>query len=135
MLTIEVKRHPQGQPYFTPWIEYEGGDRCTFHLHWDDVTAEGVDVLRQLFTELARRWHPRPPGAPRGRIVPVIMERKTVMPDGVTIAVDDLEDGIVYTLRADLLSERGAAGLGRAQTDISPGWTRYPPGHWDMGTV
>lgn len=138
MLTIEVKRHPKGEPYFAPWIEPpdDGSEqRCTFHLHYDDVTEEGAGILRELFTELARRWHPRPPGSPRGRVVPVIMERKSVMPDDVTVAVDDVEDCIVYTVRSDLLTERGAAGLARAQTDISPGWVRYPASHWDMGTA
>lgn len=140
MLTIEVKRHPEGEGYFTPWIQYPAspdgsGTHCVFHLHWDDVTERGVPALHDAFAELARRWHPRPAGAPRGPIIPVTMELKDHMPLGVSIAIDDHAYGIVYMVGSGLLSERGAVGLGGAQTAISPGWMRYPARHWDMGTV
>jgi hypothetical protein len=127
MLTIEVKRHPEGEEYFDPWIEdFEDGTGCRFHFHWDDICDEGCAAFAEVFTEQAKRWHPRPPGAPRGNRIPITMERKSVMPYGVAVAVDDKPDYIAYTVRADLISERGASGITRTQSERSPHWERIP---------
>lgn len=127
MLTIEVKRHAQGLEYFEPWIEdHEDGSGCTFHFHWDDISDEGVGVFAELFTQQARRWHPRPPGAPAGPRIPITMERRAVMADDDLVAVDDHPGYIAYTVRADLISERGARYITRAQSERSPYWERTP---------
>ncbi|CAL9665582.1 hypothetical protein SUDANB145_07379 (plasmid) [Streptomyces sp. enrichment culture] len=127
MLTIEVKRHAQGEGYFAPWIEdYEDGTGCTFHFHWDDISDEGVDVFREVFTEQARRWHPRRTGAQRGRRIPITMERLAVLEGGAAVVVDDRADLIAYTARADLISARGAAYITRHQSERSPHWERSP---------
>jgi len=128
MLTVEVKRHPQGEDYFEPWIEaFEEGNGWRFHFHWDDISDEGAEAFREVFTEQAKRWHPRPPDAPRGQRIPITMERKPVMPYGVTVAVNDRPDYIHYTARVDLISERGARGITRRQSELSPHWERVPP--------
>lgn len=127
MLTIEVKRHAQGATYFTPWIEdHEDGRGCTFHFHWDDISDEGVGAFRELFTQQTRRWHPRLPGSPLGRRIPITMERRTVMEGDALVAVDDHPGYIAYTVRADLISERGAAHITRVQSERSPYWERTP---------
>ncbi|MFI1324592.1 hypothetical protein ACH4TI_15285 [Streptomyces rochei] len=127
MLTIEVKRHAQGEAYFSPWIEdHEDGSGCTFHFHWDDISDEGTEVFREVFMEQARRWRPRPSDARHGRRIPITMELKPVMPDGVAVAVNDTADRIAYTARADLISERGAAGITSHQSERSPFWQRIP---------
>lgn len=127
MLRIQVKRHVQGLEYSKPWIEdHEDGSGCTFHFHWDDISDEGVGVFAELFTQQARRWHPRPPGAPVGRRIPITMERRTDMDDGVLVAVDDHAEYIAYTVCADLISERGAAHITRTQSERSPYWEREP---------
>lgn len=127
MLTIEVKRHSQGEPYFEPWIErFEDGRGRRFHFHWDDISDEGAAWLREVYIEQARRWHPRPPDMPRGRKIPVTMERRPVMPCGVPIAVDDRAEYIAYMVRSDLISERGARAIARIQSETSPHWVRRP---------
>ncbi|MEU9597245.1 hypothetical protein AB0E06_10575 [Streptomyces sp. NPDC048109] len=127
MLTIQVMRHAHGTKYFAPWIEdHDDGSGCTFHFHWDDISDEGVGVFAELFTQQARRWHPRPPGVPVGRRIPVVMERRTVMEDGALVAVDDRPEYIAYTVRADLISERGADEITRSQSERSPYWERTP---------
>jgi hypothetical protein len=127
MLMIEVKRHPRDEAYFEPWIEdFEDGSGCRFHFHWDDISDEGADVFREVFTEQAKRWGPRPAEAPRGRRIPVTMERKPVMPYGVAVAVNDTAEYIAYTVRADLISECGARVITRRQSERSPDWERRP---------
>lgn len=127
MLTIEVKRHAQGEKYFTPWIEdYEDGSGCRFHFHYDDISDEGVPVFAELFGQQARRWHPRPSGAPLGPRIPITMERREAMDGGVAVAVDDHPEYIAYTARADLISERGARYITQHQSERSPWWARSP---------
>jgi len=128
MLTIEVKRHAQGAEYFAPWIEtHEDGTGCTFHFHWDDISEQGVGVLSDAITQQVRRlWRPRPPGAPRGRRIPVIMERRAVMEGRDVVVVFDEPGFVAYLVRADLISARGAAFITRAQSDITPYWERLP---------
>ncbi|MFG2307622.1 hypothetical protein ACGFS9_02865 [Streptomyces sp. NPDC048566] len=127
MLTIEVKRHPQGERYFEPWIQdYEDGTGCLFHFHWDDISDEGVPVFAELFTQQARRWHPRADGLPLGPRIPITMERRTVMDEDVDVAVDDHAEYIAYTVRADLISQRAADHLTRHQSERSPYWERTP---------
>lgn len=126
MLTIEVKRHAQGLHYFEPWIEtHEDGTGCTFHFHWDDISEEGVGVLSDAITQQVRRlWRPRPLGAPAGRRIPVIMERCAVMEGRDVVVVFDEPEYVAYMVRADLISERGAALITRAQSEITPYWER-----------
>lgn len=127
MLTIEVKRHAQGEQYFEPWIEdYEDASGCLFHFHYDDISDEGTGIFAELFTQQARRWHPRPAGAAPGPRIPITMERRDVMTDGVAVAVDDHAEYIAYTVRADLISERGARHITRHQSERSPWWQRVP---------
>ena len=54
------------------------------------------------------------------------MERKAVLPDGEKVAVYDTPDGILYMVRADLISERGARLMARAHSEISTHWERVP---------
>jgi hypothetical protein len=125
MLTIEVKRHAQGEDYFKPWIEdYEDGTGCRFHFHYDDISDEGALAFAELFTQQALRWRPRPPGAAPGPRIPITMERRAIMEDGALVAVDDHAEYIAYTVRADLISERGAGHITRHQSDRSPWWER-----------
>ena len=50
MLTIEVKRHDQGEDYFEPWIEkFDDGKGWRFHFHWDDISDEGVETFREVY--------------------------------------------------------------------------------------
>ncbi|MCZ0207942.1 hypothetical protein OZK63_21250 [Streptomyces sp. UMAF16] len=127
MLKIEVKRHGRGLGYFKPWIEdHEDGSGCTFHFHWDDISDEGVGVFAELFNQQARRWRPRPPGTPVGPRIPITMERRAVMEEGAAVAVDDHASYIAYTVRADLISERGAKYITQTQAERSPYWERIP---------
>lgn len=127
MLKIEVKRHAQGLKYFTPWIEEhdEGRSGCTFHFHHDDISNEGAARLSELITQQVQlRWRPRSPDEPTGRRIPVTMERRTVMEGRDIVAVTDRPDHIAYTVRADLISARGAALITREQTKLTERWRR-----------
>lgn len=127
MLTVQVKRHSQGEDYFEPWIEnVKDGSGWTFHFHWDDISDEGAEVFCEAYTEQSKRWRPRSANTPRGPRTPITMERRAVMPDGVAIAVDDTPEYIAYTVRADLISERGARLMARRQSELSPHWERVP---------
>lgn len=133
MLAIEVKRHPQGERYFEPWIEdYTDGSGCLFHFHWDDISDEGVPVFAELFTQQARRWHPRPAGMAPGPRIPITMQRRDVMDEDVDVAVDDHAEYIAYIVRADLISQRAADHLTRHQSERSPYWERTP-GSYSIG--
>lgn len=130
MLTIEVKRHGQGEGYFTPWIEeHDGGHGgCTYHFHHDDISDEGAQYLADLITQqVRRRWRPRPPGAPAGHRIPVAWHRCPVLDEREVVAVDDRPDLLAYTVRADLITERGAAGIARAQERLTARWLRISP--------
>lgn len=137
MLTIAVKRHAQDVKYFAPWIEdHEDRSGCTFHFHWDDISDEGVGVLSDAVTQQVRQlWRPRPLGAPTGRRIPVVMVRRTVMEDRDLIAVVDEPGYIAYMVRADLISERGAAFITRAQSEKTPYWERLPSRRRQLQTV
>jgi len=127
MLKVEVKRHSQDEDYFEPWIEkLEDGDAWRFHFHWDDISDEGAAIFCEVYTQQSRRWHPLPEDAPRARRIPITMERRAVMPDGEAIVVEDRPDYIAYTVRADLISERGAQFMARRQADLTPHWYRVP---------
>ncbi|MFJ8110472.1 hypothetical protein [Streptomyces sp. NPDC096132] len=127
MLTIEVERHAQGEDYFKPWIEdYEDGSGCRFHFHYDDISDLGAIAFAELFTLQAIRWRPRPPGAAPGPRIPITMERRAIMEGDDLVAVDDHAEYIAYTVRADLISARGAGHITRRQSERSPWWERTP---------
>ncbi|MGM9380297.1 hypothetical protein [Streptomyces antibioticus] len=126
MLAIEVKRHAQGESYFDPWIEDDEDGGCRFHFHHDDISDEGTALLAVLLGQQARRWHPRPPGVPRGPRIPITMKRQDVMDGRSAVEVDDHAGYIRYTVRADLISERGARCITRRQSERSPDWERIP---------
>lgn len=123
LLTIEVERH--SGTYFEPYItDHDNG--CVVHFHQDDITEEGAEFLAQAYTEQARRWAPRKPGEPRGPRVLVTMERRQVTPLGFAVVVNDRPDSIKYTVRADLITARGAESITRTQSERSPDWVRLP---------
>ncbi|MGY1498602.1 hypothetical protein ACW4TU_18715 [Streptomyces sp. QTS52] len=123
MLTIEVERC--GGAYFDPYItDHDTG--CVVTFHNDDITEEGAGYLAQAYTGQALRWARRLPGEQRGKRIPVAMERRAVLPEGAVIVVDDRPDFIRYTVRADLISARGAESISRTQSERSPDWGRLP---------
>jgi hypothetical protein len=122
-LTIGVERRP-GQ-YFLPYIE-DHDTGCVLHFHNDDITEEGASLFAEALTEQARRWMPRAPETPRGPQIPVTMDLRTDLPDGVFIVVDDRPTCIAYTVRHGLISERGAKSITRHQSERSPDWERRP---------
>ncbi|MEV8045905.1 hypothetical protein AB0P02_18970 [Streptomyces griseoluteus] len=121
MLTITVERHAQDEEYFSPWFDGHYG----WHFHHDDITAEGADALAGLLTQQVRlRWRPRPSGAPRGPRIPSVLKRRPVMPYDELALASDQADGIVYLMRADLITARGAEGFIRALVGVIPHWKR-----------
>ncbi len=123
MLTIEVER--RGGAYFEPYItDHDNG--CVVTFHNDDITDEGAGYLAQAYTSQALRWARRLPGEQRGERIPVAMERRAVLPDGAVVVVEDRPDCIKYTVRADLISARGAESITRTQSERSPDWGRLP---------
>jgi hypothetical protein len=123
LFKIEVLH--KGGGWFPPYIDdVENG--CVFWFHDNDITDEGCAAFADVFTEQARRWRPREQEAARGPRIPVTMERRPVMPEGMVIVVDDHAEYIAYTVRADLISERGAAYITRTQSARSPDWVRRP---------
>src|SRR5213593_955663 len=112
LFTIKVSRR-DGE-WFAPYID-DVDNGCVFWFHEDDITDEGCGVFADVFTEQARRWRPRDAGTPRGPRIPITMERRPVMPEYVAVVVDDHAEYIAYTVRADLISERGATYITRTQ--------------------
>lgn len=111
--------------WFPPYIE--GVDSGLLYVfHEVDITDEGRGAFADVFTEQARRWQPREPGAARGPRIPITMERWPVMPEGMPIVVDDHAEYVHYAVRADLISERGAFEITRRQMELSPDWVRRP---------
>ena len=125
-LAIEVERRPGA--YFQPYIE-DHDTGCVLHFHTDDITEEGASLFAEALTEQARRWMPRAPETPRGPRIPVTMDLRTDMPDGVPIVVDDRPTHITYFVRYGLISERGATSITRHQSERSPDWERRPARH------
>jgi hypothetical protein len=123
LFTIEVLRK-KGE-WFAPYIDDVPGG-CVFWFHHDDITDEGCGVFAEVFTQQAVRWRPRDPEAPRGPRIPITMDRRPVMPEGIAIVVDDHAEYIAYTVRADLISERGSDYITRSQSERSPDWIRMP---------
>ncbi|WP_336558340.1 hypothetical protein [Streptomyces brasiliscabiei] len=126
-LKIGVERRP-GQ-YFLPYIEDHDSGRIVFHFHNDDITEHGALLFAEALTEQARRWMPRAPETPRGPQIPVTMDLRTDLPDGVFIVVDDRPTRVAYTMRQGLMSERGATSITRQQSERSPDWERRPVRH------
>lgn len=112
-------------------IDLEDGSGCLFRLHVTDISEDGVKPLAQLLTQQAQRWAPRPPGSPLGPVIPVRWERIPNPPDPLAIGVDDGPESIIYTLDADMMSQRAADYLSRLDTERSPYWQRVPSGYHD----
>jgi hypothetical protein len=110
--------------WFAPYIDDAPGGCVVVWFHNDDITDEGCGAFADVFTELARRWRPREPGTPRGPRIPITMDRRPVMPEGMAIVVDDHVEYIHYTVRADLISERGAMCLTRMLSERIPDYVR-----------
>ena len=106
-------------------------DGCLFRLHETDISEDGVKPLADLLTEQAQRWAPRPPGSPLGPVIPVRWDRIPDPPNPLTIGVDEGADGVIYTIDADMMSQRAADYLGRLDTERSPYWQRVPKGYHD----
>jgi len=123
LFKIEVLH--KGGAWFAPYID-DVDNGCVYWFHEDDITDEGCDAFADVFTQQARRWQPRDPGAPRGPRIPITMDREPAMPEGIAIVVDDHAEYIAYTVRADLISERGASYITRTQSQRSPDWIRLP---------
>ena len=123
MLTIEVERC--GGAYFEPYIT-DRDNGCVVTFHNDDITEEGAGYFAQAYTNQAIRWAPRSPRERRGERIPVTMVRREVLPEGALIVIDDRPGYIRYTVRADLISARGAESITRTQSERSPDWGRIP---------
>lgn len=123
MFTTEVLH--KGGAWFAPYIENITAN-CIVIFHDDDITDAGCAALAEVLTEMRRRWHPREPGAPRGPKIPITMELEPDMPVGIAIVVDDHAEYIHYTVRADLISERGADLITRYLSERIPDWIRRP---------
>ena len=114
-------------------IDLEDGSGCLFRLHVSDISEDGAKPLADLLTEQAKRWAPRPPGAPLGPVIPVTWERVPNPPDPLAIGVKDSATAITYAVDPSLLSQRAADYLSRLDTDRSPYWQRVPEGYHDDG--
>ncbi|MFM9542266.1 tudor domain-containing protein [Streptomyces turgidiscabies] len=126
MLSIEVERC--GGAYFEPYItDHDTG--CVVTFHNDDITEEGAGYLAQAYSNQALRWARRLPGEQRGERIPVAMERRAVLPDRAVVVVEDRPGFVKYTVRADLISARGAESITRTQSERSPDWGRLPALH------
>ncbi|MFM9703662.1 hypothetical protein [Streptomyces galilaeus] len=110
-------------------IDLECG--CLFRLHASDISEDGAEPLAQLLTEQAKRWAPRPPGAPLGPVIPVAWERVPNPPDPLAIGVEETATTITYKLDPSLISQRAADYLSRLDTERSPYWQRVPEGYHD----
>ncbi|MFE0137669.1 hypothetical protein ACFWY6_39850 [Streptomyces sp. NPDC059037] len=123
LLTIEVERH-RGE-YVEPRIEdHESG--CVFHIHEDDITAEGAVAFADALTSQARRWTFRSPDVPRGPRIPISMELREDMPEGIAIVIDDRPDSIKYKVRAGLIKQHAGDAITTSQSERSPDWQRVP---------
>ena len=112
-------------------IDLKDGSGCLFQLHESDISEAAVKPLAELLTAQAKRWAPRPAGAPLGPVIPVRWERIPNPPDPLAIGVEDGVDSITYTVDPSLLSQRAADYLSRLDTDRSPYWQRVPEGYHD----
>ena len=112
-------------------IDLEDGSGCVFRLHESDIDEDGVKPLADLLTEQAKRWAPRPPGAPLGPVIPVRWERIPRPHDRLSIGVEDSATSITYKVDPSVISQRAADYLGRLDTERSPYWQRVPLGYHD----
>lgn len=115
----------KGGAWFAPYIENITAD-CVVTFHEDDITDLGCEALADVLTQMRRRWHPRGLGVPRGPKIPITMDVEPVMPGGIAIVVDDHAEYIHFTVRADLISERGADLITRYLAERIPDWIRLP---------
>jgi hypothetical protein len=130
MWVMHVERVQGG--YIEPEIiDLEDGTGCLFRLHETDVSEDGTTKLAALLTAQAKRWAPRPPGAPLGPVIPVRWERIPRPTDRLSIGVEDGSKSITYTVDPSLISQRAADYLSRLDTERSPYWQRVPEGYHD----
>ncbi|MFF2852595.1 hypothetical protein ACFVT5_40840 [Streptomyces sp. NPDC058001] len=123
MLSMQVRR--EDGHYFEPYI-VDLDDGCEFVFHEKDITEEGAKYFAQAVTDQARRWLPRPPEMPQGHLVPVLIIREPDLPEVCAIHLDDRAESILYTVDADIITERAAAVISRKLTERSPHWHRVP---------
>ncbi|QQC89872.1 hypothetical protein [Streptomyces alfalfae] len=126
-LTITIVRHRGA--HFEPYIEdvaTAGEAGCVFHMHEDDISAEGAVLFADALTQQARRWRLRPPDMPRGPRIPITMELRAHMEEGVAIVVDDRADAIHYVVREDLITQHAGEVITGSQSERSPHWMRLP---------
>lgn len=110
-------------------IDLEGG--CLFRLHESDLHKDGAEQLSQLLTAQARRWAPRPDGAPLGPVISVQWERIPNPPEPLAVGVEESAGCVLYKADPQLISQRAADYLSRLETERSPHWQRVPEGYHD----
>ncbi|MYY79677.1 MULTISPECIES: hypothetical protein [unclassified Streptomyces] len=116
-----------GGEYFEPHVvDLDDGSGCVWVFHELDITSEGADCFVNAMTEQAKVWAFRTPEMGLGEIIPVRILRDGQLPTKCGICYTDSPEGITYYAEPDLISERGAAGIGRVLTDRSPHWYRRP---------
>ncbi|MFI8531745.1 hypothetical protein ACIGMX_16085 [Streptomyces aquilus] len=123
MFTTEVLH--KGGEWFAPYTE-NITTNCIVTFHDDDITDAGCAALADVLTVMRRRWHPRGLRAPRGPKIPITIDLEPDMPPGIAIVVDDHAEYIHFTVRADLISERGADLITRHLSEHIPNWIRVP---------
>ncbi|WPO73967.1 hypothetical protein [Streptomyces sp. KN37] len=116
-----------GGEYFEPHVvDLDGGRGCVWMFHETDITSEGADYFVTAMTDQARRWAFRTPEMGLGPVIPVRIIRDETLPRKAGIAFGDTADGITYIAEPQLITERGAVGIGRVLTERSPHWYRRP---------
>lgn len=114
--------HKKGA-WFAPYIDDVPGG-CVVWFHRDDITDEGAAFLADALTAQSQRWRIREPEEARGPRVPVTMKLEPDMPDGMPIVIDDHPEYVHYSVRADLISQRGADSIADTLTSRTPDWER-----------
>lgn len=125
-MSMHVNRVIGGE-YFEPHVvDLDDGSGCVWMFHELDITSEGADCFVNAMTDQAMRWAFRTPEMGLGDVIPVRIIRDEALPKGCGIYLDDTAEGITYIAEVSLISERGAAGIGRVLTERSPHWFRRP---------
>lgn len=116
-----------GGEYFEPHVvDLDDGSGCVWVFHELDITSQGADCFVNAMTDQAKVWAFRTPEMGLGGIIPVRIVRDRTLPKKCGIYYTDSAEGITYVAAPLLISERGAAGIGRVLTERSPYWYRRP---------
>jgi hypothetical protein len=116
---------PRGQVGIEDVYDKEGITDVVIRFHPDDFDKSCIPGIEKIFTAQAQRWAERT-SEPAVEWHPVTFRvlRRTDLPDGAKILLNDTEDEVYYIFAADVITAPAAAAFEHAIAPRAATWVR-----------